>query len=135
MTYKTPTSKLTPRRIRHICDLVMDWCVDTYGIKKKGVPFLRVTTFDGSTFGEYDDIDHEIFIYHNNCRTVRVLIQTMIHEYTHSIQKGMRSYSKLSKENGYWNNPLEIEARSKEKDWKQCYGDCVSPYLRRVTKL
>jgi len=130
MNHRTPTTELSHQRVRYMCELILDWCVSKYGVKKnKGVPFLKVTTTDRQTFGEYDDFDHEIFLYYNNCKNVQWIIKTMIHEYTHSIQKGMRSYERLSRENGYWENPLEIEARSMEKEWNLCYGDVIKPYL------
>lgn len=71
--------------------------------------------------GLYQYQDNEITIFVKEHLTVRDLIDTVIHEYTHYKQP-MSKYSKLLKKNGYKNHPLEIEAIHKAKTFrKECW--------------
>jgi hypothetical protein len=87
------------------------------GYKKyKGIPTLRVSLAKVEsidTLGYYCPILNEIVIYKETIMdyTVRKLIMVIIHEYTHSLQKVNKSYNKLYDKFGYWNHPMEIEAR------------------------
>lgn len=59
-------------------------------------------------YGEYSPYLHLVEIYSSECDTLRRLIDTVIHEYTHSCQRWLTSrYFSL----GYNKNPFEVEAR------------------------
>ena len=61
--------------------------------------------------GEYNPFINQIIIVKNNIANIEELIDTIIHEYTHATQS-LGTYMKKSLKYGYWNNPLEVEART-----------------------
>ena len=119
-------------------ELAFNWCVKNMGFKKKkGLPELKVSKkkFNANDpyYGDYVDANHRITIYPHtfselgNC--VRKLIAIVIHEYAHTLQKGgFKTYNKMYQKYGYWNHPMEIEAREYEKVWNLCYRD-IKPFL------
>lgn len=69
-----------------------------------------------SSEAEYDPKLNKIFIYYPNMKDEKHIIQSLLHEYTHSLQdpKKWEEY----RQGGYENNPYEKEARNAEKKWK-----------------
>ena len=131
----TPISALSHKEATRVVELTFSWCVKNLGVKKKkGVPSLKVSKkkFNAKDpyYGDYVDRDHRITIYPStfselgNC--VRKMIAIVIHEYAHTLQKGEKTYNKMYQKYGYWNHPMEIEARAHEKLWNLCYRDIKS---------
>ena len=126
---RTYVCDLKPRHIKSVCDNTLAWCVKMRGYKKhKGIPTLRVSLAkveSENTFGYYCPYLNEIVLYKETLKdyTVRKLISTIIHEYTHSLQKVKMSYNVMYDKYGYWNHPMEIEARKSESLWNLCYSD------------
>lgn len=121
-----------PTKIRKI-ERVFDWCIRHYGKSKyfKTYPVLVISYSKASKFhGEFatddsslDDIDAELVMYLHNLRSVRQIVQTLIHEYQHYLQSPIwlsRYYNTTS----YSKNPYEIEAEREAKlKYKQCIKD------------
>jgi len=124
---RTYVNTLKPRQIQDVCDKVLNWCVSVRGYKKnKGVPTLRISLAkkeSENTYGYYCPYLNEIVLYKETLKeyTVRKLIAVIIHEYTHSLQTIKKSYDSLYKKYGYWNHPMEVDARDSEKLWNLCY--------------
>jgi len=133
---RTYISDLKPRHLSKVCSMTLSWCVKTMGYKKyKGIPTLRVSLAkveSENTFGYYCPILNEIVLYKETIKdcTVRKVIMVIIHEYTHSLQKVNKSYNKLYDKFGYWNHPMEIEARQSESTWNICYRDIKGDLLK-----
>jgi hypothetical protein len=70
-----------------------------------------------SSEAEYDDKENKIFVYYPNMKDEKHLIQSLLHEYTHSFQDQKKR--KKHREQGYENDPYEIEATNAEKNWRK----------------
>lgn len=133
---RTYVADLKPRHLSEVCQLTLSWCVKTMGYKKhKGIPTVRVSLAkveSVDTYGYYCPFLNEIVIYKETFMdyTVRKLIMVIIHEYTHSLQKVKKSYGKMYDKFGYWNHPMEIEARRSESTWNICYRDIKGDQLK-----
>ena len=70
-----------------------------------------------SSEAEYDDYENKIFIYYPNMKDEKHVIQSLLHEYTHSLQDPAKweEYRKM----GYENNPYEKAATIAEKNWRE----------------
>jgi hypothetical protein len=77
-----------------------------------------------TTYGEYCVVDNIISINLERNVYIRCLIKTIIHEYTHYLQPIKTKYQKLAKKHGYYDNPLEVEARYNEINlYRNCFTD------------
>ena len=100
------------------------WCRRNMGEnnkKKLGIIVSYWKSFEGDTdMGEYDPQDHAIFIYYNNIGNVKELLQTIIHEWTHSLQP-LTSKWKEYNDIAYSRNPYEREAYASEKLYSELW--------------
>lgn len=114
----TPTSNLDNATIRKIVLLSTYWCQENLGVNnRRSKPFKLsiIKQVSGSPcYGMFDEEENKIYIFHNNCTDIKLLIQTVLHEYTHYLQPIRGSYKKLMNEHGYDNHPMEVEAREME---------------------
>ena len=100
-----------------LVNLTIKWCEKFFTaphIKRRRE--LLVMIYHSPThqvYGQYCDKNHWLTINIYNCPTVRDLIKTTIHEYTHVCQD-LKEYALMNKQVGYDNNPLEVEARYNE---------------------
>ena len=79
-----------------------------------------------SSEAEYDDKENKIFIYYPNMKDEKHVIQSLLHEYTHSLQDQKKR--KKHGEHGYENDPYEIEASRAEKNWRK-YSNILIKHL------
>ena len=115
----TNLRRLTHKEIRKIVELTIQYCQTHLGRnKRRGDCGLIVTdqppTAPQERYGEYCPEYHIIRLFKNHITNVRCLIETTIHEYTHTLQPCKTNYSKLLDKHGYDNHPYEIEARNNE---------------------
>lgn len=125
MYLKTRTEQMTTPAIRMVVCETIRWCETNVGKKRKRTPLkFRVLTQKGGDhcYGMYDPTINTIVIHRNMCETVRSVVRTVIHEYTHFLQD-LRGYSRVLSEVGYRNHPQEIEARGNEKLFSNCWTD------------
>jgi hypothetical protein len=88
------------------------------GHGNKPVPKFKINNRLNGYYGQYD-YEYVITINPSNCQTIEMFVRTIIHEYTHHIQKGLkRNYTSSVKRDGYYNSPFEVEARGNEKKYK-----------------
>jgi len=124
------TEDLTFSQSTSITISVIDWCENNIGVNWR-YPRPRFTLLGGivddmakTTYGEYDVEDNIISINLERNVYVRCLIKTIIHEYTHYLQPIKTKYQKLAKKHGYYDNPLEVEARNNEINlYRNCFKD------------
>ena len=105
-----------------IANMALRWCRRELGInkRKKFDPIWSVVNGYDTDCGAYDADDNEVWIYWDQCGTVRELIATCIHEWTHQLQPIRTKYYKYP--GSYSRNPYEREARrNEEKYTKQCW--------------
>ena len=80
-------------------------------------PKLKIRNRLVNSYGQYDF--ESLVINPSTCETMEMFVRTIIHEYTHHIQRGIkRNYASSMKKNGYWDCPFEVEARGNEKKYK-----------------
>ena len=76
---------------------------------------------------------NSITVYVKGHLSVEELVDTVLHEICHHIQKvasikEFKKYDRYSSEFGYFNNPLEIESREFAKKWAM---PCISYLLQK----
>jgi Zn-dependent peptidase ImmA (M78 family) len=113
--YRIPKSK---EKRKLLLNEALEWCILNvkidYEIKSK--PKIVIHNHSkGATLGTYNYYSKTITIYVNRHSTLKSLIDTLIHEFTHFIQFKTEIENKLydeqSKEVSYWENRFEKEAR------------------------
>jgi hypothetical protein len=122
--------KLTNRNLK-VSELTLNWCIENLGnpLKTKS-PYVTIITDRRikNVYGYYSD--QEITLNINAITSVKQLISTIIHEYTHFLQSPRTSYFKkywkMNDKVGYIRNPYEIEARLTE----QAYTNEVYNYIK-----
>jgi hypothetical protein len=119
---KTKTDTLTRAALRLIAKETIHFCIATLGVKRTlPVPTVSVIKRGRSLrYGQYDMVNNHIQIHYNVCGDVKMMIQTLIHEYTHYTQN-MNKYHKLIAKYGYDAHPQEVEARNNEKLYTPCF--------------
>jgi hypothetical protein len=128
ITAATKISNLTTKELNIVVKEIVYWCFDnlkqpkrhrTFGGIKLTMPVMHVFISrkrgmnlnpKNNFRGEYNPFLNQIVIMKNNIDSLDDLIDTIIHEYTHSTQ-ALGRYMKLNQKHGYWENPLEVEAR------------------------
>jgi hypothetical protein len=125
---------ISKNAIKDIIDRVYPSIVNDLGKSRYGnkVPtielhvdiYARLSGIPGSTGEEsksseaqYDDEENKIFIYYPNMKDEKHVIQSLLHEYTHSLQDPEKWAE--ARKDGYENNPFEKEATRAEKNWKK----------------
>lgn len=130
MKLLTKTESLSFSDVTTIATATIDWCEKNIGVNWR-YPRPRLSLLGGviddmpnTMYGEYD-VEDNIIIINLQCNVyVRCLIKTIIHEYTHYLQPIKTKYQKLAKKHGYYDNPLEVEARFNENTkYKDCFKD------------
>jgi len=127
----TRVEDLDRATLREVVKYATQYCTDTFGTRKKKIPFsVSIVKQRGGepAYGQYCPYDNKLFVYHNNCPTVKLVIQTVIHEYTHYMQPVKSKYSKLMDIYGYDRHPMEVEAREMEQEY---YKDCWN-YIKEI---
>jgi hypothetical protein len=109
------------------------WCRRNMGENNKKKFEIIVSYWQsckGDTdMGEYDPQDHAIFIYYNNIDNVKELLQTIIHEWTHSLQP-LTSKWKEYNNVVYSRNPFEREAYKSEALYSELWKS-IKPKLNK----
>ena len=114
MKLNTRTTNLSSRQRRHIVKLVIDWMKLNIGERKsKERTFTYKVIHLGerytSAYGCYDPRTNILCVFHNFCPTVKWIIISVLHEYTHYLQN-LRYYQEKLKKYGYENHPDELHS-------------------------
>jgi hypothetical protein len=130
MISKQKVEELSYQQIRNIILATNYWCINNLGVNRRrrnqfSIVIKKQTHLETILFekfcGQFSPVSNTVEIFYNNNKTVKDLIQTYIHEYTHYLQPVRKYYGKLDKQYGYDNNPFEIEARNNEKEkYREC---------------
>jgi hypothetical protein len=118
ITLKRNLDTFTTRELRTIGIGILEVTRKVLGHGNKPIPKFKIRNNLTGHYGLYD-YDYTIFINPTNCGTIEKYVQTIIHEYTHHIQRGLkRNYTSSVIRDGYWDSPFEVEARKNEKKYK-----------------
>ena len=126
MNLHTPTSELTSPEIRRVVCETIKWCEENLGVKYKS----RTLTYKVRTLGDkytpaygmYDPVKNTIYVFRNHAPTVKMVVKSVLHEYTHFLQN-LRWYTHNLYKLGYHKHPQEREARIMETAYSVCWKD------------
>lgn len=108
---------LTMDQSYKIVDLTIQWCGKFFTPpvikRRRELLFMVYNSPTHEVYGQYCDRNNWMTINLFNCNTVKDIVKTTIHEYTHYCQD-LKEYSLMTKQKGYDKNPLEVEARYNE---------------------
>ena len=115
---------MTTQQIRRVVKETINWCQENLGTKRYGVDFSVRTLGEKYTpaYGMYDPITKKILVFRNYAPTVKMVVRSVLHEYTHYLQN-LRWYNHNLSKVGYIKHPQEREARAMEELYSQCWGD------------
>ena len=79
----------TIKEFEHVGEKVINWCVGEFGLSKyhDRDPWLDFDNDDLKMMGEFDMIENRITVYTNEVKNINDLIETIIHEYVHYLQR------------------------------------------------
>ena len=119
---KTKTTELSMFRLRKISAFVLLYCVAKFGTNAhKPVPKVSIINNpDGRFYGIFDCGKNTIVINRAYNNTVKLFIQTLLHEYTHYLQN-MTQYNQIYKKVGYKKHPFEFASRENEKLYSEAF--------------
>jgi len=115
--------------------LALEWCINKYGESKYNDNKTLKLTVDSNLKDKDDDgirkpitawyhpSTNEIRLNFKKIHSLKELVGTVIHEYTHFLQDINVMYHKYTEEYGisYENHPYEKTANAREeRDWKEC---------------
>ena len=121
---KTPTSDLSVFQIRTIVRETIMWCQNNLGTKSYMVDYSVRTLGEKYTpaYGMYDYSKRTILVFRNHAPTVKMVVKSVLHEYTHFLQN-LRYYGKTLAKVGYDKHPQELEARVMEELYSNCWKE------------
>ena len=127
----TKVSSLGINQIYSITNMALRWCRREMGVyrRRKYDPIWTVKRGVDGDCGEFDCDENIVFIYWNNCETVKELISTCIHEWTHQLQPIASRYWEY--EGDYYNHPMEKEARDNEKNLTPLLWEYINPKINK----
>ena len=126
------TEGMSKDAIQDIVDRVYPQIVNDLG-KGKRLPvvelhrdiYARLSGIEGmegeessSSEAEYNDKENKIFIYYPNMKDEKHIIQSLLHEYTHTLQDPDPNEQEKNRAHGYENDPNEIAAHKAEENWE-----------------
>jgi hypothetical protein len=114
------TTTLTRGQLRRVAINTLHYCVKTFGTNGDVPTISIVKRVRSKRYGQYDMVNKKIHVHHNICGDVKMIIRTIIHEYTHHMQD-MSKYHDLLKTYGYKNHPQEVEAVGNEMLYTKCW--------------
>lgn len=118
MKLKDKCNKYTTPELKKVGLKILSLVRKKLGHGNKPVPKFKINNRLNGYYGQYE-YEYVITINPTNCETIEMFVRTIIHEYTHHIQKGLkRNYTSSVNRDGYYNSPFEVEARGNEKKYK-----------------
>ncbi len=124
MKLHTKTNRLSTPEIRKVVRESINWCADNIGKKHKikTLKYKVLTLPDTLTpaYGMYDPQKNTLYVFRNHAKDVKMVIRSVLHEYTHFMQN-LRYYGVVLKKVGYNKHPLEQQARGMEYFYKDCW--------------
>ena len=79
----------TIKELEDIGKKVIDWCVDEFGLSKyyEHYPYIEIDMNEVDLMGEFVGDNNEIIVYPNAMDNMDDFISTVIHEYSHYLQR------------------------------------------------
>lgn len=131
MTLAKSTRDMTVYELRRLVGLILRWAGKHMGAKKIKYRVLTQRTKCKIYYGEFRWDINTLYVYRNNCPTVKHIITTVLHEYRHA-QQDLSGYHQVLEKVGYRKHPLEIEARQAERLYSACWKSIKKKYKLRI---
>ena len=79
----------TRKELEDIGEKVIDWCIDEFGLSKhyEHYPYIEINMDEIDLMGEFVGDNNEIIVYPNAMDNMDDFISTVIHEYSHYLQR------------------------------------------------
>ena len=130
-TLKTKTKDLTSYELRKIVGECIKWCEKKIGTKHKRrtLKYKVLTLPEGYTpaYGMYCPNRNTLYVFRNHAEDVKMVIRSVLHEYTHFMQN-LRHYESVLKKVGYDKHPLEKQARAMEYFYGYCWRNIKNKF-------
>ena len=102
------------KELEDIGKKIIDWCITEFGLSKhyEHYPYIEIDMDEINLMGEFIGDNNEIIIYPNAMENMDDFVSTVIHEYTHYLQR-LSWYTRYINM-GYEsiNNPYEMIAET-----------------------
>ena len=79
----------TRKELEDIGEKVIDWCIDEFGLSKyyEHYPYMEIDMDEVNLMGEFIGDNNEIIVYPNAMDNIDDFVSTVIHEYSHYLQR------------------------------------------------
>ena len=129
MKINSKTTSLSTYEVRKIVNLTIKWCQSRLGVNNRRRQKFSVSIVKfGPAMGEFDFKRNTVIIYYGNNPSVKDIVKTTIHEYTHYLQSRTK-YKEYEKFYYYSNHPCEREARRNEEKYTDMCIKEIKKYL------
>ena len=116
------------KELEDIGEKVIDWCINKFGLSKhyEHYPYIEIDLDEVDLMGEFVGDNNEIIVYPNAMDNMDDFISTVIHEYSHYLQR-LSWYTRYINM-GYEgvDNPYEMIAETIAiNNWKKCKANIL----------
>ena len=126
MKLHSRTKKMTTPELRKLVCETIKWCEANIGKKYKSRTLkYRVLTLGEKytpAYGMYSPENNTLYVFRNHAPTVKMVIKSVLHEYTHFMQN-LRWYGHTLAKVGYNKHPQELQARGMEFFYDKCWEE------------
>jgi len=117
------------KELEDIGDKVIDWCIDEFGLSKhyEHYPYIEIDIDEVDLMGEFVSDNNEIIVYPNAMDNMDDFISTVIHEYSHYLQRPSWYTRYINMGYEGVNNPYEMIAETIAiNNWKLCKKEALN---------
>ena len=117
------------KELEDIGDKVIDWCIDEFGLSKhyEHYPYIEIDMDEVDLMGEFVGDNNEIIVYPNAMDNMDDFVSTVIHEYSHYLQRPSWYTRYINMGYEGVNNPYEMIAETIAiNNWKLCKKEALN---------
>ena len=114
--------------LEDIGEKVIDWCIDEFGLSKyyEHYPYMEIDMDGVNLMGEFIGDNNEIIVYPNAMDNIDDFVSTVIHEYTHYLQRPSWYTRYINMGYEGVDNPYEMIAEIIAiNNWKKCKNNIL----------
>jgi len=118
----------TRKELEDIGEKVIDWCIDEFGLSKyyEHYPYMEIDMDGVNLMGEFIGDNNEIIVYPNAMDNIDDFVSTVIHEYTHYLQRPSWYTRYINMGYEGVDNPYEMIAEIIAiNNWKKCKNNIL----------
>ena len=118
----------TRKELEDIGEKIIDWCIDEFGLSKyyEHYPYMEIDMDGVNLMGEFIGDNNEIIVYPNAMDNIDDFVSTVIHEYTHYLQRPSWYTRYINMGYEGVDNPYEMIAEIIAiNNWKKCKNNIL----------